>query len=31
VAPELESITRGELYENNLLFETPCWGVEAAP
>jgi len=31
VAPQLESITRGELYENNLLFETPCWGEEAAP
>ena len=31
VAGELESITRGELYENNLLFETPCWGEEVAP
>ena len=31
MAPQLESITRGELYENNLLFETPCWGEEIAP
>jgi alginate O-acetyltransferase complex protein AlgJ len=31
VAPRLESVTRGELYENDLLFETPCWGEEATP
>jgi alginate O-acetyltransferase complex protein AlgJ len=31
VTGELESITRGELYENDLLFETPCWGQEIVP
>ena len=28
VAEELVSVTRGELYENNLFLQTPCWGEE---
>lgn len=31
VTRELESVARGELYENNLLLETPCWGEETLP
>jgi alginate O-acetyltransferase complex protein AlgJ len=30
VAEELVSVTRGELYENNLYLQTPCWGEEVA-
>ena len=30
VAQELVSVTRGELYENNLFLQTPCWGEEVA-
>ena len=25
---DLESVSRGELYDHNLLLQTPCWGVE---
>ena len=28
VAEDLVSVTRGELYENNLFLQPPCWGVE---
>jgi hypothetical protein len=28
VTTELGSIPRGELFENNLFLETPCWGEE---
>jgi alginate O-acetyltransferase complex protein AlgJ len=28
VAEELVSVTRGELYEDNLFLQTPCWGEE---
>jgi alginate O-acetyltransferase complex protein AlgJ len=28
---ELGSITRGELFENNLFLQTPCWGEEVKP
>lgn len=31
VTRELESVARGELYENNLLLQTPCWGEEISP
>jgi hypothetical protein len=30
VTQEFESVARGELYENNLLLQTPCWGEEAS-
>ena len=31
VTQEFESVARGELYENNLLLQTPCWGEEVSP
>ena len=31
VTQEFESVARGELYENNLLLQTPCWGEEVLP
>ena len=31
VADELGTITRGELYKDNLLLQTPCWGEEIEP
>ena len=31
VTREIESVARGELYENNLLLQTPCWGEEVSP
>ena len=31
VTQEFESVARGELYENNLLLQTPCWGEEISP
>ena len=31
VTQDLEVVARGELYENNLLLQTPCWGEEISP
>ncbi len=31
ISAELGSITRGEIYENNVFLETPCWGEEERP
>ena len=31
VTPKLGSIPRGELFENNLFLQTPCWGEEVKP
>jgi alginate O-acetyltransferase complex protein AlgJ len=31
VTRELGSITRGELFENDLFLQTPCWGEEVKP
>jgi len=28
VDQDLESVSRGELYDHNLLLQTPCWGEE---
>jgi hypothetical protein len=31
VTSELGTITRGELFENDLFLQTPCWGEEVKP
>ena len=31
VTRELGTITRGELFENDLFLQTPCWGEEVKP
>jgi len=31
VTREFGSITRGELFENDLFLQTPCWGTEVEP
>ncbi len=31
VSGEVGSITRGEIYENNVFLQTPCWGEEVVP
>lgn len=31
VGRELRSINRGELYDNNLFLQPPCWGEEVSP
>jgi hypothetical protein len=31
VTRELETVTRGEIFEDNLFLQTPCWGEEVEP
>ena len=31
VTRELGTVTRGELFENDLFLQTPCWGEEVTP